>query len=606
MTPNPRFTCYRCHAWPCTCAANITLIHGDCLDVLCGMPECSVDSVVTDPPYELGFMGEAWDSTGVAFQPSTWEAVKRVCKPGAMLLAFGGTRTHHRLAVAIEDAGWEIRDCVMWVYGSGFPKSLDIGKAIDKHGGQSVAWFGPWFRTWREANGVTQKQVAALFPSRTGGLTGCVANWELGLNMPTVDQFNAIKNMFGLPFDSLVEAEREVVGKSDHKSGIGNATQGHYTVGGTKAEAFDITAPATDAAKLWDGWHSPGLKPSYEPIIVAMKPLDGTFAENAIKHGVAGINVDGSRVGTFNDGAARSNTPGSGRMKKGGSPIGTFTRSNPSAPLNENAGRYPANLILSHTPDTPCPACEADYPGCKLCGGTGVIRGCVRRGMKKVGKGERHVATPGTAKPLDDGKGWNQHSMTRDGATAPDNYGLETVEDWQCVDGCPVGMFPETANSARPNTVGKQYNGAGGHGRYNQYAATGHASLHNDSGSAARFFQHCNWSPEEARRLVYVSKASGKDRGNLPAESAGPLFPDDHLDEFRNFHSTVKPLELMRYLAKLIYSPFPGAVILDPFAGSGSTLVAAKQLGRKAIGIELEEKYVEIAANRLKQEVLFT
>jgi hypothetical protein len=102
--------------------------HGDCREVLKQLPDCSVDSIVTDPPYELGFMGKAWDSTGVAYQVEVWQECLRVLKVGGHLLAFGGSRTYHRLACAIEDAGFQIRDQIMWVYGSGFPKSLNIGK----------------------------------------------------------------------------------------------------------------------------------------------------------------------------------------------------------------------------------------------------------------------------------------------------------------------------------------------------------------------------------------------------------------------------------------------------------------------------------------------
>jgi DNA modification methylase len=111
------------------------IIEGDCVDAMRGMDEASVDAVVTDPPYELGFMSKAWDRTGVAYQPETWREALRVLKPGGHLLAFGGTRTYHRLACAIEDAGFEIRDCLVWMYGSGFPKSLDVSKAIDKAAG---------------------------------------------------------------------------------------------------------------------------------------------------------------------------------------------------------------------------------------------------------------------------------------------------------------------------------------------------------------------------------------------------------------------------------------------------------------------------------------
>jgi DNA modification methylase len=113
----------------------VTVFHGDCRDVMRDLPDDSVDSVVTDPPYELGFMGKRWDDSGVAYDPFVWLEVIRVLKPGGHLLAFGGTRTWHRLAVAIEDAGFEVRDSVAWMYGSGFPKSLDVSKAIDKRAG---------------------------------------------------------------------------------------------------------------------------------------------------------------------------------------------------------------------------------------------------------------------------------------------------------------------------------------------------------------------------------------------------------------------------------------------------------------------------------------
>jgi 23S rRNA G2069 N7-methylase RlmK/C1962 C5-methylase RlmI len=113
----------------------VELLHGDCVDLMRAMPECSVDSIVTDPPYELSFMGKTWDGAGIAYSLDMWREALRVLKPGGHLLAFGGTRTYHRMACAIEDVGFEIRDSIHWVYGSGFPKSLNIGKAIDKAAG---------------------------------------------------------------------------------------------------------------------------------------------------------------------------------------------------------------------------------------------------------------------------------------------------------------------------------------------------------------------------------------------------------------------------------------------------------------------------------------
>ena len=273
----------------------LTLHHGDCLSVLRNLPDCSVDSVVTDPPYGLSFMGKRWDYDVPSVE--IWAECLRVLKPGGHLLAFAGTRTQHRMAVRIEDAGFEIRDMIAWVYGSGFPKSLDVSKAIDKRGGAQVAWFGPWFRQWRKLNGITQKEVSALFPSKTGGLTGCVANWELGFNMPTPEQFNLIRDRFDLPFTSIEEAEREVVGQKTAGMGSGE-TFGMLQAEGRNSEAtkvVDITAPATPEAKQWQGWGT-ALKPALEPITVARKPLVGTVAENVLTYGTGALNIDGCRV----------------------------------------------------------------------------------------------------------------------------------------------------------------------------------------------------------------------------------------------------------------------------------------------------------------------
>ena len=303
---------------------------GDCRDIMRTLPDNSVDAIVSDPPYGLSFMGKEWDHgvPGVEF----WTEALRVAKPGAHLVAFGGTRTYHRLAVAIEDAGWEVRDCLSWLYGSGFPKSLNIGKAIDKHGGTPPSWFGPWFRKWREEHGVTQKQVAALFPSKTGNLTGCVANWELGFNLPTPEQFNLIRNTFGLPFASIEAAEREVV---IHRTDLVVNSPSLAHGGGTPDGEYDITRPATDAAKQWDGWGT-ALKPAWEPIVLARKPLVGTVAANVTQYGTGGINVDACRIGTD---AVTINTFDNGAKPFGGAVGEPYT-------TRIQVGRWPANVCL--------------------------------------------------------------------------------------------------------------------------------------------------------------------------------------------------------------------------------------------------------------------
>jgi len=201
------------------------VIKGDCIQGMKTLPDNSIDSIVTDPPYELGFMGKSWDSTGIAFNIEVWKECLRVLKPGGHLIAFSGSRTYHRMAVAIEDAGFEIRDQIMWVYGSGFPKSHNISKGIDKATG----------------------------------------------------------------------AEREVIGFDASSKGI---APGANNYGGNSAEyenGHDITAPATAAAKQWQGWGT-ALKPAHEPMVLARKPVIGTVANNVLTYGVGGLNIDGSRV----------------------------------------------------------------------------------------------------------------------------------------------------------------------------------------------------------------------------------------------------------------------------------------------------------------------
>jgi DNA modification methylase len=325
-----------------------TIHNGNSLEVLKGLEENSIDSIVTDPPYELGFMNKKWDSTGIAYNVELWKECLRVLKPGGHLLAFSGSRTYHRMAVAIEDAGFEIRDQIMWVYGSGFPKSLDISKAIDKRGGKSVSWFGPWFRQWRIENNITQKDVAVLFPSKNGGMTGCVANWELGLNMPTIEQFNLIKETFNLPFDSMEDIEREIIGKKTAGMGTGK-TFGMLQSEGDNINAnkvISITAPATEEAKEWEGWGTQ-IKPAHEPICLARKPLIGTVAENVLEWGTGGINIGGCRVGTednLNGGAyakegnrKESQSLNSGGMNATGKTVGHD--------FIQPSGRFPANFI---------------------------------------------------------------------------------------------------------------------------------------------------------------------------------------------------------------------------------------------------------------------
>ena len=278
-----------------------TLYQGNSLEILPLLEAGQFTACVCDPPYHLtqtnrkgsprnndpknprsrtrpvpkGFMGKAWDGGDIAFRVEFWREVLRVLKPGAMLLAFGGTRTFHRLTCAIEDAGFEIRDCLMWLYGSGFPKSLDISKAIDKAAG----------------------------------------------------------------------ARREIVGRRSQPDIRGGNYNNRRCRG--KVEILD-SLPATKLAKRWNGWGT-ALKPAWEPVVLAMKPLGGTFAENARRHGVAGLNIGASRVSVGKGGRCRGEKTARKRYAESGSTNFATTLGPRGGDAN---GRWPANLLLDETSRT--------------------------------------------------------------------------------------------------------------------------------------------------------------------------------------------------------------------------------------------------------------
>lgn len=481
---------------------------GDCREVLGQLPDNSVDSVVTDPPYELGFMGKKWDSSGIAYDVTVWEECLRVLKPGGHILAFGGSRTWHRLAVAVEDAGFELRDSIAWLYGSGFPKSLDVSKAIDKNNGEGGRKLK--FTRWMRTTGLKVSEAArvlreARLISENGTMAGhFFAESNAGQPaIPTAELWSALRPHCGdVPewVDELVarvEAEREVIGQK--MSGIADKNEkGRHTIGASKAVEVDITAPATPEAEKWQGWGT-ALKPAFEPVVVGRKPLVGTVAENVLAWGVGGLNIDGSRIATTDNlgGGTYGGTFGAERDENG---------KLPKAIGSGDKGRWPANVILDEV----------------------------------------------TAGLLDEQSGVSvsRPSDKRSETHAEDIYG-RGLGNWS-------------------------------------------GSSHSDTGGASRFF--------------YVAKASKRDRNEGLEElevieakrtmSGGEDTRGRPVPANRNFHPTVKPTQLMRYLIKLVTPP--GGTVLDPFTGSGSTGKAALLDGFQFVGAELTEEYLPIIEGRLK------
>lgn len=511
------------------------VVSGNNLDTLKNYPDNYFDSVVTDPPYGLGkepnthemlkawietgylevkgsgFMGKEWDA--FVPQPLFWKEIFRVLKHGGHIVSFFGTRTYDWGCMAIRLAGFEIRDCIQWVYGSGFPKSHNISKAIDKMHG-------------------SQREI--------------VGQGKAG------KRFNKVKG-FG-----------ENTSKSDD-----------FT------SEWDITKASTEEAKQWEGWGS-ALKPANEPIVLARKPLEKglSIAENVLKWGTGAINIDASRVGS----------------EKRTMPIFSDDKKNDETTFNLNSniqhhreettqGRFPANFIMSHHPD-----CE-----------------CV--GLKKVGKGERKQHEDGEISNANEGyKRPNKSSFTHKDSSVIANYGEEIVEDWKCHEDCPIKILDEQSGERKSNGLYKkdgdwENKGDGkirtsdiGYDKLNKYAG--------EIGGASRFF--------------YIAKASKWERNFGLDEfedknSASSEFRPNHLEKslngesgnpygrwkpLKNIHPTVKPIKLMQYLVRMITPP--NGIVLDPFAGSGTTGIACKIDDFQFVGLELSVEYTEIANARIQ------
>ncbi len=467
---------------------NATLYCGDSLEILSAVG--AVDAVVTDPPYGLSFMGKRWDYD----VPSVdiWRLCLAALKPGGHLLSFAGTRTQHRMAVNIEDAGFEIRDMIAWIYGSGFPKSHNVSKAIDKARKEDLE---PTRRVCRfvraamDRKGLKSRHLVEHFDDCHPRL---VDHWaardtDSQPTLPTWEQWLVIKDVLSLDGDM----DSEVWRLNGRKGQPGDAWQSAEVVGthdgvlpglpGKRFNARDnLVRAATDAAKQWAGWGT-ALKPSLEPITVARKPLIGTVAQNVLEHGTGALNIDASRVVAPRGDYSTGRKPSEYADK---TPVAGMNASRFRGSVTDawKQGRWPANLIHDGSDEV-----EAEF-----------------------------------------------------------------------------AKYGETTSGAMKRQVGR-YDGDGVTG-----FLRGDSGPHNqrsDSGTASRFF--------------YSSKVSKSERNQAGI----------------NNHPTVKPVELMRYLCRLVTPP--GGVVLDPFMGSGSTGIACAKLGLRFVGIERDEQYFDIACKRI-------
>lgn len=528
------------------------IILGDCLTELNTLKDNSVDAIVTDPPYGLKFMGKKWDYEIPSVE--LWRECLRVLKPGGHVLIACGTRTQHRMAVNIEDAGFEIRDVITWLYGSGFPKSLDISKAIDK-----------------------------------------------AIGTEHLREFSH-KNPADRPYTH---------------------TEGETSTGWQSPVRPDKTKPYSTEAKQWQGFGT-ALKPAVEFWTLARKPLgESTVAKNVLKHGTGGINVDGCRVGDADDKDAKEGRSARATTSKGHFATQTqddkFDRSDRSA----ITGRFPANLILdeeagalldeqsgvlkSGTMNTTSKGFgnsdifndgkEISLRQSASSGGASRFFYCA-----KSSKAERNAGLEG-ADLIWESDAWekpdlklaqvainqllkdtSEDTLTASLSWSTDLYGHSASEQY------PLGMIStiETVSSlitelktlsASPNSNTKD--------TIQDAIRTIEANGLSLAESVALLNQlNLNSINEKTASLLGVVRAL------LPT-----LLQIRNYAKSGNFHSTVKPIKLMRYLCHLITPP--GGIVLDPFMGSGSTGVAAIKEGFDFIGIERETEYVEIAKKRI-------
>jgi transcriptional regulator with XRE-family HTH domain len=362
-----------------------------------------------------GFMGRKWD----AFVPGprTWREVFRVLKPGGHIAAFAGTRTWDAMAIALRLAGFELRDTLQWLYGSGFPKSMAVDKAIDRRKDwRALAALQHAIRAARKALGITQSEAARragmIGPDeRLGG--GGYMWFETGMRLPTREQWPGVKAALGLAdeYDAAFEAaEREVVGR------VGGAEPGEKNLnvyaGGLKS-AWDVTAPATDDARDWEGWGT-ALKPAWEPILLMRKPLaERTVAAQVLATATGALHIAACRVGTDDTRALASPTA-----------LGVMNddawKAKPVM-AGSASGRWPANLVLSHTWQ------------------------CVPAGTKRVRASWNNGGPAGRSR---NGTMFNFSGDARAFDYA-DPDGMETVEAWDCAPGCPVAELDRQSGTAR-------------------------------------------------------------------------------------------------------------------------------------------------------------
>jgi len=579
---------------------NQIVINGDNIELLKNYPDNYFDAVVTDPPYGLGkepnaqelmkdwikkgyheisgkgFMGKEWD----AFipQPIFWKEVYRVLKHGGHVLSFFGTRTYDWGVMSMRFAGFEVRDCIQWLYGSGFPKSHNISKAIDKKPNlEKVKDWKRWLELQINNSIKSQKDINLECGFNAIGYARYDSNDYWATNRPNLEKWEKMKNAIGIKtteWDFICDSNAEERGYVDSTSGLSGGSGN--TVGRFTGKELSNNSIAS-TAKRWDGWGT-ALKPANEPIVLARKPLEKglSIAENILKWGVGGINIDASRVGFKDDADYKESTQKNQHADFGTKPLtnntvyGDYSMVQPTNYAPE--GRFPANIILTHHED-----CE--------CKGT--------KKVKAIKGGNSRAIQKNTYN--DFGKNYD-NTPNGIGCGYGDENGQEELEDWDCHEDCPIRILDEQSG-VKASTRNMSYSRGGGYfidGIPNKKEKSWFKS---EVGGASRFFYVAKASKAERNKgLEDFDTKQTTGGGGTYNEEAGAKYGSIKA-EGKNFHPTVKPIKLMQYLVKMITPP--NGIVLDPFCGSGTTGVACKMDGFQFVGLEQDPEYAKIAEARI-------
>ena len=591
------------------------IIQGNCLDKLKELPDSSVDAIVTDPPYELGFMGKGWDSTGIANNVDMWKECLRVLKPGGHLLSFGGTRTYHRMAVAIEDAGFDIRDQIAWCYGQGFPKSLNISLQIKKKyniGLCTCNVFEPMIELGYEnsnnkrdniSNGDNDGLGSGEQIRSKGNDNNEVAEQIKDTHISSNSTIRKESRMCELSEDhNQKEQGLEKVSESILQSGVCKPISENERLGNTTIRT------GVEEVKTTSAGEGQGLSDMQN------KTTNGITSSSPDSVQNGGQELNGEPSGSLSELPQQDREDNRKRIEQVKNDCGTEEWNNLSRFICSKC--YCLKKDIGGTALKPSiePICMARKPLSEktvvenvLKWGTGGINidGCR---VKSDDWDEKTVMGKYT------GNNENNDSVTN-------NFGVKEIK---CTspESTLLGRFPanlihdnsEEVRECFPET--KSGNGKSGINLINRHKNTSGAvnincgesnnAVHfGDSGNASRFF----------KSIIYTAKASKseRNRGCEGLEEKAKVFngqsniPSKDMKDVEkrfttlpkaNNHPTVKPIALMEYLINMVTKE--GQTVLDPFAGSGTTLIAAKKLGRKYIGIELEPEYVKIAEARLR------